>query len=448
MKMKYLLFSISLISSVVFDGYAYQANDATKTISSDGSWLDTSAAVTYATAKNQDGWVLTVGAPGGSYVWPNVLPIGSANVFTIQGASTNNRPTIIFTTTGNSGIYMGLGSKVVTIRDFIFDVGTTKPYSNLIGIDGSGVCFRVTNCRFQNAAQLNFGIQVGSINANNTMGPFGLVDNCQFSFPGGLVYNYINVRANGNVNGYGWTQPMSWGTVNAVVVESCTFSQKSAAPVSGLVEADGGARLVIRHNTITNIPESTHGLNSGAHLSTLQIECYQNQWVLNDTNNTMPYVYLQRGGTAVIWSNIVSSTSYWNASAIFTFWVEAASTYWQAEWFPRQLLYPADYPATQQIGQGVVNGAAGLVPTYIWGNTTPNALWGVVALGMNVDAPFIQQGRDIYTNSVMQNYTPLVYPHPLVSSSVYSPPGSGAGTNGTATVFPPANLQVHPSTNE
>ncbi|HUC84523.1 MAG TPA: hypothetical protein VL970_04955, partial [Candidatus Acidoferrales bacterium] len=189
-------------------------------------------------------------------------------------------------------------------------------------------------------------------------------------------------------------------------------------------------------------------IQSGAHSSTLQIECYENNWMLNDTSYTMSYVYLQRGGTSVIWSNNVTTTSFWNLGGVCQFWVEcAAISLWQEEWCTSQLLYPQDYPAPEQIGQGVVNGAAGSVPVYIWGNNFPATTWGNFALGRDSgDAPFIQQGRDIFTNSVMPNYTPLVYPHPLVTAG-----GGGSSTNGTGTttssvVIPPSNLQAHPPT--
>lgn len=428
-----------LVTGMVVSCQAFQVTNATQTIASDGSYADTAAAMAYASSLAQDGWVLDVGSAGGVYSWTNALVINATRKFTFQGADPANPATIYLNTTANSGIYCGLGSNLVTIQNFIFDVGSNRPYSNLLGIDGSGVCFRVSNCKFLNAAQLNFGIQVGSINSLQSPGPYGLVDNCQFFFPGGPVYNYINVRANGNVINYGWTLPMSWGTTNSVVVENCAFSQPRSAPMSGLVEADGGARLTLRYNNITNIPESTHGQNSGSHISTLQVECYENTWTLNDTNNTMPYVFLQRGGTGVIWSNLVSSTSFWNASAMFSFWVEAASSDWQAEWFPSQAVYPANYPAYEQVGQGVVNGAPGSVPLYLWGNSVPASQWGTFELGMNVDGPFIQQGRDIFTNSVMPGYVPLVYPHPFATAA-RSPAGAPP-------VSAPRNLTAHPPGN-
>ncbi len=443
--MKYSLLVTSLLLSAVFTCRAFQANDVAQTVLSDGSYSDTSKAAAYALGKGQDGWALTVGAAGGSYTWTNVLVLGTTNLFTIQGASTNNRATIIFNTTASSGLYVNSSGNLVTIRNFIFNTGASRPYLNLVAITGTGVCFRVSNCEFVSASQMNFGMQVGNINAISAPGPFGLVDNCQFYFPGGPVYNYIQVRANGNVNGYPWTQAMSWGTVNSVVVENCAFSQPHAAPLSGLVEADGGARLTIRYNLITNIPESTHGIASGAHESTLQVECYGNHWVLNDTNNTMPYVFWQRGGTTLIWSNVVSTTSYWNLGKAFLFTEECAqSANWQAESCSQLLTYPFNYPGQQQVGQGVVNGAQGTVPIYCWGNTIPGTYYGTFTLGLAEDSAFIAQGRDIFTNSPMPGYTALVYPHPLVASGGTSPGSFPTNGTGSGTVIPPTDLQAHP----
>jgi hypothetical protein len=439
-----LIVTICLFLGFVFNCQAYQANDTAKTITSDGSYLDTSLAVGYVVAKSQNGWFLSVGAAGGTYVWTNMLVIGMTNAFTIAGASTNNRPTIIFSAPTTAGIFIGAGSNLVTLRDFIFDVGTTGPTGYNIGIGGSGVCFRITDCKFLNSYGTAFGVQVGGINQIHLPGPYGLIDNCQFYFPGGVVYNYVNVFANGNIDNWCWTQPMSWGTTNSVVIENNSFSQPHSAPASGLAEAMGGARMTIRYNNITNIPESFHGYNSGARSSTLQVEMYQNNWTLNDPNNTLAYLYLHRGGTSVIWSNTVSEVSFWCLGSVCQFWVECASSDWQSEYCPAQLLYPANYPALQQVGQGVVNGAPGTVPVYAWGNNFPGTTWGNFALGMNTDSQFIQQGRDIFTNSVMPNYVPLVYPHPLVASGGTLPGNFGGSGGGNSSVVPPTNLQAHP----
>jgi hypothetical protein len=447
--MKHLVFfCCSLL--IVLDCRAYQANDAAQAVLSDGSYADTAQAVAYAAGKGQDGWVVTVGVPGGTYVWSSSLILGMNNSITIQGASTNNRPTIIFNTGANSGIYSRTYNHLVTIQNFIFNVGAQAPISNIIGIDGGGVCFRVSNCEFLQPSRATFGVQVGSINNDPIPGPYGLVDHCQFYFPGNVVYNYLNVRANGNISHWGWTQPMTWGTTNSVVVEDCAFSQPRSLPISHIVEADGGARICIRYCNVTNLAEGTHGVQSGAHDSTLQVECYENNFVVNDSTgiDTMPYLFWQRGGTCVVWSNTVSTTSFWNLGKVCEFTVECAeSANWQSESCGRQLMYPADYPGYQQVGQGVVNGAPGSDPIYCWGNNFPGTAWGDYVLGLAEDNSFIAQGRDIFLNTPKPGYTALVYPHPLVASGGNVPASFPASTPGNGSVVPPTDLQAHPTTN-
>lgn len=449
--MKTSLLALGAFLGVTLAAGAYNANDSTQVVFTDGSYQDTSKAVAYAAGKGQDGWVVTVGSPGGVYTWNNSLVMGMNNAITIQGASTNNRPKIIFNTSENSGMYIRSYSHLVTIQNFIFDVGSSAPSANIIGVDGGGVCFRVSNCQFLHPSKATFGVQVGSINNDQIPGPYGLVDHCQFYFSGEVVYNYLNIRANGNMSHYGWTLPMSWGTTNCVVVESCDFGQPVSAPVSHLVEGDGGARICLRYCNVTNIAQGTHGFQSGAHDSTLQVECYQNNWVINDKTgvHTMPYLFWQRGGTAVIWSNTISSTSFWNLGLVFRFTVECAqSGSWQAESCAAQLLYPGDYPGYQQTGQGVVNGAPGKVPTYCWGNKTPGTAYGDYILGLAEDTQFIKQGRDIYTNTPMPGYTALVFPHPLVSSGGVSPGSFPTNPPTSGAVIPPTDLQAHPPTGQ
>jgi hypothetical protein len=86
-------------------------------------------------------------------------------------------------------------------------------------------------------------------------------------------------------------------------------------------------------------------------------------------------------------------------------------------------------------------------PLYQWGNTfngTPN--YAVGPDGDTGSYNVIKYGRDYFDNTVKPGYTPLVYPHPLVSS-LGTVPGTGGGTTtGTGTVGPPADLQAHPPT--
>jgi hypothetical protein len=447
--MKNILATLVIFGGLVFCCHAYQVNNAAQTITTDGSYADTSQALAYISGQGQDGWVVTVGSPGGVYTWTNTLPYGAGNSVIIQGASPTSRPQIMINTAGYSGIFISATSPhVVTIKDLIFNWTGTQPVGAMIALCGTGVCFRLSNCQFLGEAASKFVVQVGNLNSTPAPGPFGVIDHCQFLMPFNDTFNLINVRANGGVVGYGWTQPMTWGTTNSVVVEDCQFSAPSSAPVGAAVEADSGARFTVRNCCITNIPISTHGVASGAKDSTLQVECYNNQFYINDSKNTMPYLFWMRGGTCVVWSNNIATTGQWNLAKVFYFSVECASSQWVAESCSNHLVYPGDYPGFQQVGQGVVNGAQGSVPTYIWNNVTPWTYWGNVALGMDVDSVFIQQGRDIFTNSVMPGYTALVYPHPLVAAGG-TVPSTPITTTSSGSVIPPTDLQAHaPMTNQ
>jgi hypothetical protein len=451
-KMKTLLLTALFAVGVIFSCQAYTANDPGQTISSDGSYADTTAALAYVAAKKQDGWVMSVGSPGGSYVWTNTVTIAVTNIFTFQGASPTNRPTITFGASSYSAGFnvCAKNGKVVTFKDFILtDVGG-GPGNWLLGLFGEGVCFRVSNVKWVNV-NANNAAWVGSINSDTIGGPYGVFDHCELAASSGSFYG-IFVIDNGCQIHNGWTRPMTWGTTNAVYFEDCSAHAQKAILGRAMVDGFGGARVVIRNCNVTNYSIGFHGSQSGAGDSTLQTEIYNNNIFCNDTVNGMSYVFWQRGGTGVIFSNTVAeSVSQLISSGIWKFSVECASAAnWQAEQCARQLIYTNDYPAPQQVGRGVVNGAEGTVPIYIWGNSVPGTYYGQSLLGYgDGDQQFIQQGRDIFTDgTVMPGYTPLVYPHPLVTSAppvtitTISTGGSSAGPH------PPSNLLAAPPVNQ
>ena len=181
-KMKTLLFTALFAFGAIFSGQAYTANDSGQTISSDGSYADTTAALAYVAAKKQDGWVMSVGSPGGAYVWTNTVTITVSNLFTFQGASPTNRPTITF---GANSYSAGLNvcaksGKVVTVKDFILTDVSGGPGNWLLGIFGEGVCFRVSNVKWVNV-NANNAAWVGYINSDTNGGPYGVFDLCELA---------------------------------------------------------------------------------------------------------------------------------------------------------------------------------------------------------------------------------------------------------------------------
>lgn len=212
---------------------------------------------------------------------------------------------------------------------------------------------------------------------------------------------------------------MTWGTVNAVVIEDCTsMCDNNLNQGAGFFDGYNGARMALRHCYVTNYTMGWHGENSGPGVSLLQAEVYSNIFDYPYAGGSFSFVINPRGGTFNIYGNTINTYGSNPLGEVFYCWDECASTQWAVEHCPSQLMYPADYPSIQQVGQGVVGGVQGLVPGYGSNNKlNGTALFAFWALGLDAsDAPFIQQGRDVFTNSVMPAYTPLVYPHPLVSS--------------------------------
>ena len=126
--MKNLLVTTCFLLGVAFYGHAYQANDTAQTISTDGSYSDTAQALGYVAGKNQDGWVVTVGLPGGVYVWTNSLVCGASRTVTIQGANPAKRTQVLFNTAAYSGMYVSESSNhLFTIKDFVFNWVTNQP---------------------------------------------------------------------------------------------------------------------------------------------------------------------------------------------------------------------------------------------------------------------------------------------------------------------------------
>src|SRR3712207_833589 len=104
-----LLSAIVLSFAATPAASAFTTDAANKKMVSDGSFGDTAAAIAAVKGKNEDGWVVTVGEPGGTYTWPNQMVINVGRDFTIQGASSTVPTTIKSTFNGPIGIWVDAG---------------------------------------------------------------------------------------------------------------------------------------------------------------------------------------------------------------------------------------------------------------------------------------------------------------------------------------------------
>jgi hypothetical protein len=427
-----LIFALLVCTSTT--SYGFSANDASKTIASNGSLADTQAALNYVASKAQDGWVLTVGAAGSSYTWSGAwLKINIPHVFTMQGASPTNPPTITSTYAGGQDISVHVtNSKTVTIKDIHFKSWAAT--GSLFGVTGSGVdCYRFTNLTFTGTRK--WAIWVSSAgDTTQGEGPYGLIDHVVMPSGGCLAYVRDNPAANPN----SWHRPMTWGTKKAVYIEDSKFLAVDRVPMENeICDGDNGARIVVRHNTIQDFQQVTHGPDSnGTTKSSLQHEYMHNTWTVTDGVGAAWAMFI-RGGTAVIFDNTLNKIgSGWYNNVVKCEYYRANANNGVCA---QDRFYPADYVGTQQPGCGYV-GVTGQDPKY------PSAPWGSVPIyywNNHINAPlsfsqfsgstagFMQLNRDYFIGTAKPGYTEYTYPHPLQAGA-------------TAALAPPSNLTISP----
>jgi hypothetical protein len=381
---------------------------------------DVQAAVN--SAQNGD----TVVLPAGTTNWANYCGVTNKSI-TIKGAGTG---LTVITNTQLSNRNVGVGNVIILslatnrfarVTGLSFDGNYT---ANGIYICGSeGGAFQVDHCSFANF------YSVGIMPCE--LGP-GLINACTFIDN----YNDIEVTPTTSQNN-SWAEPLSLGTTNCVDVENCTFLYYTWSPIKQIstFSQGNGARTVFRYNTWTNFntnlsffpiadahgnmlpvsnsvtgltPSTTVGTNYGSGRGTRQFELYNNLFVAV-ANTTTRLVHL-RGGTCLVYSNIYIGRYM------------TQSFYMQEEDGPSRWTNLVTYQ--------------GYDPHWlnIWSNTVNGVLCESNAFAAPSDAPFILAGTNLFwsptplANPEITNYTPLVYPHPLVTAE--------------NSVSPPTNLRV------
>jgi hypothetical protein len=325
---------------------------------------------------------------------------------TIRGAGTNQT---IITRTGAEAIKVKLTATApIRITDIAFVGNWSFP---IIRLNGSGVSdagakitdFRIDHCKFT----------MGGRAVNPRGWCYGVVDHCTF------INSSIAVGITGD-NNAAWLRPIEPGSINAVYIEDNVFVIDNGAPSDPdeQVYHQEGGRSVTRFNFFNGTAATSrnslfydsHG-NQNYYTGTSSdfrgqplIEIYGNTFA---AHHTYRLLYL-RGGSALVYSNAFTYVTS-GPTHIANLTEEEG---WQTAFFnPLR----TEWPAQDQITN-----------TFFWANTyNGNPVTAIKLHVPSSDTIFIQQNRDYWmqapnaTNGspagIYQNYTPLVYPHPLVT---------------------------------
>jgi hypothetical protein len=332
----------------------------------------------------------------------------------------------------NAAIHIeGQAQKAVRISNLTLTDISTEYCSRFILIDGT--CnWRIGHCKFSVSPN-----KFGSYRYIIELYSKGLIDNC--------TLNNSLIDFNDVLDGVtSWNTPISLGTADAAFVEDCTFFYDGTAhgQMEDFIDGQAGARVVIRHNQVTNALFHFHGIESGANRGIFSYELYENTLIDDGTVNDYRKGYM-RGGTGVVFNNSwVGPWPVWSP-----FYVVHQCVYLQKD--PNNHNCDGEkwcysYPCKDQIGRtsdADHSGAQDLCPLFAWNNKC-----GATAVILQVqDDPcfdcfnYIKENRDYYNNTVSFNsltgeytasykgddnntkqwiYKPYNYPHPF---RVYGP---------------------------
>ncbi|MHC4426200.1 MAG: right-handed parallel beta-helix repeat-containing protein [Planctomycetota bacterium] len=369
----------------------------------------------------KDGDIVLV--PAGSAVWTTsqenrpavvISAKGREKQITLQGAGIGK--TVITDATGSqcfqvvlktseTGIYRGVRDKAFRITGFTF-----KGMGDNALISTTGYTkWRIDHCRFENSGR---SLWVSGI---------GLIDHCTFDKKdNGQSIFVSHMDFAGKDHGDGsWSSPLSLGTEKAVYIEDCTFKYYAQKPNAAL---DGcfGARVVFRQNTLLNASVAVHGTESSARGRSIRsYEIYDNSFTFEAPREHFTAIFL-RGGTGVIFNNkliggyraFVLATNYRSRDS-YPPWGKCDGS---SKWDGNQ--ESNGYPAIDQIGRSTDSGPGTPQqhdPLYEWDNTLNGANADIAVSGGAEVQAHIKEGRDYHNDRSRPDYTPYVYPHPLVS---------------------------------
>ena len=344
-----------------------------------------------------------VNVPSGTCTWSTPVIIPDTKKITLQGAGVDS--TIITKDDGLVALSLGASGSRVTGKQFI---------NGYIIVDGDG--WRIDHCKFYRASTFNEGVYVRGNRADSH--PTGLVDSCVFYNTRVLVHGWAGELAH-----VFWSQPLNLGSGrNVVYVENNIFT---ATVHSNAVDGHLGGRYVFRYNTVNDTYLEAHSVQSN-HRAVRSWEIYNN--TINQKNRAMWVPMMLRGGTGVVFNNIVTGT--WGLPRISLdnvrscpdtrdFGTEPGWCTGSSRWDGN---VANGYPCRDQIGRSTDQWLwttsspyppQQLDPAYAWNNKFGTSDVTFYQHGCAQSISHIQPNRDYFDNTVKPGYAPYSYPHPL-----------------------------------
>lgn len=342
----------------------------------------------------------TVVVPPGQCIWTSTLIVPDNKKITLMGSGVDS--TMIINSGSGPTVDLGRSGSRLTGFAFLFS-------GSGFGVNAYGNGWRVDHCRFESDAAR---VAVQARGTSSHPGPQGLVDNCTFKNMRVAVLGDASLLAHSL-----WAQSYNFGSEKAVYVEDCEFTRTIHG---NSMDSNYGGSYVFRHNTVNDSTVEAHSLQ-GTHRASRTWEIYSNTF--NQVSRSMWAPFFMRGGTGVVFNNVVTGT--WTSPAIVLDNIRTFESAGEGGKCDGSSAWDGNaesngYPCRDQIGRstdawlwtsGNPYPPQELAAAYFWNNTHSGNNLSVII--HNNTGVHIKAGRDFYNNTPKPGYTPLAYPHPL-----------------------------------
>jgi hypothetical protein len=401
----------------------------------------------------KDGDVIAI--PAGTASWDTTLTVSKA--ITIQGAGIGQTiikdalpgPSNLNSSCFDMNTEAGKFYRITGIE--FQDGGTAGKTKGVLSVRGISHSIRIDHCKFTITHNRPIAVYDWAL---------GVTDHCEFHVTDGAIHVFHSTWGNGTEGDRSWSSPSTLGTADAWYLEDSTVQSINPADNVGILDAEGGARWVVRYCHLINAHQASHGTEGGLDRSTRQFEIYGNTF--QNTTSRYANAIHNRGGSGVIWGNTVTGAfgkfatlNYYREFKTYTFWGTANGR------------NPVDHNVSAKLVDGIDMPGAGrdaglnrsnpaypsqiIEGIYEWNNTINGG-------NAQLDAEkyqFITAGRHFFNDTPKPGYAPYAYPHPLTGGSSPSPTPTPTATptpaptptptaTPVATPNPPTNLRVVP----
>ena len=378
----------------------------------------------------------TVIIPAGSCTWSSTVSINKGVTLQGQGVGVT---VILDAVTSGPLMWLNLvanqTSRVTGIefrRAGGFHEGTTGIIS-VIGSSDDSRRLRIDHCYFNDLS----GVAIVSSNA------LGVIDHN--TYVGTPTSRFVNVWnhtwGNSSWGDGSYVAPTGFGTEKFLFIEDNNITYLGSSNYA-FIDGFGGARYVVRHNTITRGWVEAHGTDSGGrYRGTRAVEVYNNTFIGNDQN---AYIVNMRSAAVLVHNNTASGymsnprfeLANYRANQSFQPWGMAnGSNPWDKN-VGGQVVTALDQPCVS--GGSRISGDTPVLPwtagsndqvvdaCYEWNNTEDG-----LPVHFEAGHANIKPGIHFFNGTPKPGYVPFTYPHPLTT-------GSSGGSGPLA----PANLRI------